>query len=90
MFKEISDIKKVCKTINSKSDMIKDLATELDKLMEEIKSKVSQEEAVNITLAIRKELTNLFILNSNIEDNFNTLKKIFDSLIELKNYHEED
>lgn len=90
MFKEISDIKKVCKTINSKSDMIKDLATELDKLMEEIKSKVSQEEAVNITLAIRKELTNLFILNSNIEDNFNTLKKIFDSLKELKSYHEED
>jgi len=90
MFKEISDIKKVCKTINSKSDMIKNLATELDKLMEEIKSKVSQEEAVNITLAIRKELTNLFILNSNIEDNFNTLKKIFDSLIELKSYHEED
>lgn len=90
MFKEISDIKKVCKTINSKSDMIKNLTTEIDKLMEEIKSKVSQEEAVNITLAIRKELTNLFILNSNIEDNFNTLKKIFDSLKELKSYHEED
>jgi len=90
MFKEISDIKKVCKTINSKSDMIKNLATELDKLMEETKSKVSQEEAVNITLAIRKELTNLFILNSNIEDNFNTLKRIFDSLKELKSYHEGD
>ena len=80
MFKEISDIKKVCKTINSKSDMIKDLATELDKLMEEIKSKVSQEEAVNITLAIRKELTNLFILNSNIEDNLNAMQKISNSI----------
>ena len=80
MFKEISDIKKVCETINSKSEKIKDLATELDKLMEEIKSKTSQEEAVNITLAIRKELTNLFILNSNIEDNFNAMQKISNSM----------
>jgi len=80
MFKEISDIKKVCETINSKSEKIKDLATELDKLMEEIKSKTSQEEAVNITLAIRKELTNLFILNSNIEDNLNAMQKISNSM----------
>lgn len=82
MFKEISDIKKVCETINSKSEKIKDLATELDKLMEEIKSKTSQEEAVNITLAIRKELTNLFILNSNIEDNLNAMQKISNSMKE--------
>jgi len=80
MFKEISDIKKVCETINSKSEKIKNLATELDKLMEEIKSKTSQEEAVNITLAIRKELTNLFILNSNIEDNLNAMQKISNSM----------
>ena len=79
MFKEIGDIKKVCKTINSESDKIKNLATQLDSLMEEIKSKASQEEAVGVTLAIRKELTNLFILNSNIEDNFNTMQKIFNS-----------
>ena len=79
MFKEISDIKKVCNDINSESDKIKNLATQLDNLMEEIKSKASQEEAVGVTLAIRKELTNLFILNSNITDNFNTMQKIFDS-----------
>ena len=80
MFKEISDIKKVCETIDSKSEKIKNLATELDKLMEEIKSKTSPEEAVNITLAIRKELTNLFILNSNIEDNLNAMQKISNSI----------
>jgi len=80
MFKEISDIKKVCETINSKSEKIKDLATSLDKLMEEIKSKTSQEEAVNVTLAIRKELSNLFILNSNIEDNLNAMQKISSSM----------
>ncbi|MBL7123586.1 MAG: hypothetical protein ISS14_01690 [Actinobacteria bacterium] len=84
MFKEINDVKKVCKTIISRSDNIKNLATELESLMDEVKSKTSQEEAVNITLDIRKELTNLFILNSNIEDSFNTIKKIFDSLKELK------
>jgi len=80
MFKEISDIKKVCETINSKSEKIKDLATGLDKLMEEIKSKTSQEKVVNVTLAIRKELTNLFILNSNIEDNLNAMQKISNSI----------
>ncbi|MBA7508353.1 hypothetical protein ES705_00279 [subsurface metagenome] len=90
MFKEINDVKEVCKTMISRSDKIKNLATELESLMDEVKSKTSQEEAVNITLAIRKELTNLFILNSNIEDNFNTLKKIFDSLKEIKSYHEEE
>jgi uncharacterized membrane protein YdfJ with MMPL/SSD domain len=79
MFKEIGDIKKVCNDINSESDKIKNLATQLDNLMEEIKSKASQEEAVGVTLAIRKELTNLFILNSNITDNFNTMQKIFNS-----------
>ncbi len=79
MFKEISDIKKVCNTINSELDKIKNLATQLDNLMEEIKSKTSQEEAIGVTLAIRKELTNLFILNSNIGDNFDTMQKIFNS-----------
>ena len=48
--------------------------------MEEIKSKTSQEEAVNVTLAIRKELSNLFILNSNIEDNLNAMQKISSSM----------
>lgn len=80
MFKEISDIKKVCETVNSKSEEIKNLATDLDKLMEEIKSKTNQEEAVGVTLAIRKELTNLFILNSNIEDNLNAMQKISNSI----------
>lgn len=80
MFKEISDIEKVCRTINSKSEKIKKLVTDLNGLMEKIKSKASQEEAVNITLAIRKELTNLFILNSNIEDNLKILQRIYESL----------
>jgi len=82
MFKEINDVKGVCKNIVSRSDEIKNLCTEMDSIMEEIESKAGQEEAVNVTLAIRKELANLFILNSNMEDCFDTMKKAFDSLKE--------
>ena len=59
MFKEINDVKEVCKIIILRSDKIKNLSTEMESLMDEVKSKTSQEEAANITLAIRKELTNL-------------------------------
>jgi hypothetical protein len=82
MFKEINDVKGVCKNIVSRIDEIKNLCKKMDSIMEEIESKAGQEEAVNVTLAIRKELSNLFILNSNIEDNFDTLRKVFDSLKE--------
>lgn len=82
MFKEIKDVKGVCKNIASRLDEIKNLCTKMDRIMEEIESKAGQEEAVNVTLAIRKELANLFILNSNIEDCFDTLRKVFDSLKE--------
>jgi len=82
MFKEIDDVKGVCKNIVSKLDEIKSLCIKMDSIMEDIESKVGQEEAVNVTLAIRKELANLFILNSNMEDSFDTLRKVFDSLKE--------
>jgi hypothetical protein len=82
MFKEIKDVKGVCKNIVSKMDEIKNLCIKMDSIMEEIESKAGQEEAVNVTLAIRKELANLFILNSNMEDSFDTLRKVFDSLKE--------
>ena len=82
MFKEIKDVKGVCKDITSRLDEIKDLCCKMDSIMEEIESKAGQEEAVKVTLAIRKELANLFILNSNMEDCFDTLRKVFDSLKE--------
>jgi hypothetical protein len=82
MFKEIKDVQGVCKNIVSRMDEIKNLCIKMDSIMEEIESKAGQEEAVNVTLAIRKELANLFILNSNMEDNFDTLRKVFDSLKE--------
>ena len=83
MFREIEDIKRVCKNIVERSENIKNLATELKSIINEIKSKTDQEEAVKMTLAIKKELTNLFILNSNMDDSFRILQKIFSSIKKL-------
>lgn len=83
MFREIEDVKRVCKNIVERSEDIKNLATELKSIIDEIKSKTDQEEAVKMTLAIKKELTNLFILNSNMEDSFRVLQKIFSSIKKL-------
>lgn len=80
MFKEISDIEKVLDIIILKSKEILKISEEIKVLAENIKSKTCQEDAVNKSLAIRKELANLFILRSSIEDACKSLKKTFDSL----------
>lgn len=82
MFKEIKDVKGVCGNIISKMGDIKDVCTKMNSIMDDIEAKAGQEEAVNVTLAIRKQLAKLFILNSNVEDNLDTLRKVFDSLEE--------
>ncbi len=82
MFKEIKDVKGVCGNIISKLGDIKDICTKMNSIMDDIEAKAGQEEAVNVTLTIRKQLAKLFILNSNVEDNFDTLRKVFDSLEE--------
>jgi len=83
MFKEIEDLKGSCENIIKKSCNIRDLAKEMVGLISEIKSKTSEEDAVEMTLAVRKELANIFILNSNIEDSYKTLQKIFNSIKKL-------
>jgi hypothetical protein len=80
MFKEINDVREVCRNIFLKSDEIKNHCNEIDGMMEEVKSKIGQEELANVTLAIRKELANLFILNSNMEGCLDSLKKSSNSL----------
>ncbi len=84
MFKEIRDLKNTCENIVKKSDSIKNLTVELINIIDEIKSKTSQENAVGTTLSIRKELATTFILNSDIEDNFKTLQKISNSIKKLQ------
>ena len=85
MFKEIKDVKTVCENMKARSDEIKGLASRLSDLMDKVKQRVDQEDSLNITLAIRKELSSLFILNSKIEDDLMALKKTFNSLSEINN-----
>lgn len=84
MFKEIEDLKNTCENIIKKSDNINNLAKEMVNIIDEIKVRINQEDAVEMTLAVRKELANVFILNSNIEDNFKILQKIYNSIKNLK------
>ena len=84
MFKEIEDLRGTCENIVKKSDDIKNLAKDIVNLIDEIKASINQEDAVEMTLAVRKELANIFILNSNIEDNFKILQKIYNSIKNLK------
>jgi hypothetical protein len=83
MFKEIEDLRGTCENIFKKSDKIKNLAEDMVNLIDEIKVRINQEDAVEMTLAVRKELANIFILNSNIEDNFKILQKIYNSIKNL-------
>ena len=83
MFKKIKDVKTVCEIMKARSDEIKGLASRLSDLMDKVKQRVDQEDSLNITLAIRKELSSLFILNSKIEDDLMVLKKTFESLSDI-------
>lgn len=83
MFKEVNDMKKACETIILKSKKIQDTGEKIKALVSEIELKTDQEDAVIKALAMRKELANLFILNSNIEDILKTQEKVFNSLKKL-------
>lgn len=83
MFKEIEDLRGTCENIIKKSDNIRNLAKDMVNLIDEIKTGIKQEDAVEMTLAVRKDLANIFILNSNIEDNLKILQKIYHSIKNL-------
>ncbi len=83
MFKEIKDVKDVCESIKTRSDEIEELAGKLSDLMDKIKERADQVDSLNVSLAIRKELSSLFILNSKIEDDLMVLKKTFESLSDI-------
>ena len=83
MFKEIEDLRGTCENITKKSESIRNLAKDMVNLIDEIKTGIKQEDAVEMTLAVRKDLANIFILNSNIEDNLKILQKIYHSIKNL-------
>ena len=85
MIKEIDDVEKVCNELVNKSKGIIDTANLMKKLTDEIKAKTGEKDILNVSLLIRKELTNLYLLNSNMKDNMIMQSEIFESLKNLKN-----
>lgn len=79
MQKEVNDITNVCDSIRSKANDAKLIVEEIKKTVNVIKNSTNQEESVEKSLAMRKELASLFILNSNFEDNLKALNKIKNS-----------
>ena len=79
MQKEVNDITNVCDSIRSKSNDAKQIVEEIKKIVNSILSRTSQEDSVEKSLALRKELAGLFILNSNFEDNIKALDRIKNS-----------
>jgi len=79
MQKEVNDITNVCDSIRAKANDAKQIVEEIKKTIHDIKSKTNQEDSVEKSLAMRKELASLFILNSNFEDNLKALNKIKNS-----------
>ena len=79
MQKEVNDITNVCDSIRSKSNDAKQIVEEIKKIINNILSRTSQEDSVEKSLALRKELAGLFILNSNFEDNLKALNRIKNS-----------
>jgi hypothetical protein len=79
MQKEVNDISNVSDSIGSKANDTRQIVEEIKKIVHGIKGKASQEDSVEKSLALRKELASLFILNSNFEDNLKALNKIKNS-----------
>lgn len=83
MYKEAIEITKACDLMIEKSIEIKSYANKMKDKVSEIETKTSQVESVNKSMAMHKELANLYILSSNIEDNFKMLERIYDSLSKI-------
>jgi hypothetical protein len=83
MHKEVTEITKACDSMIVRSNKIENYANKIKKIVSEIEVKTDQAEAVNKSLAMHKELANLYILSSNIEDNFKMLEKIYNSLSKI-------
>ncbi len=83
MFKEINDIRCICETLIEKSEKIKYTADEVIKLLDLIKANTTQEDNLDKSLTMRKELSSLFILNVNMNDIVQSQEKVFNSLKNL-------
>ena len=80
MHKEVTDIVNVCNTITSKTKSINEIAKALQELTKEIEQNTQQVDIPSKSLAMRKPLASLFILNSNLDDLVKNFEKTYDDL----------
>ncbi|MCL5073613.1 MAG: hypothetical protein M1308_22370 [Actinobacteria bacterium] len=80
MMKEVADIINICDLISSKSDTIKEISEAIKDTIKKIQTDTDQIQVPAKSLALRKPLANLFISNSNLDDNIKEFEKIYDDL----------
>ena len=80
MLKEVADIINICDLVNTKSNTLKEISEAIKDVIKKIQSDANQIEAPSKSLALRKPLANLFISNSNLDDNIKEFEKIYDEL----------
>ena len=80
MQKEVNDILSVSEQLIAKSHTIEEISKAIKEIVKEIQAKTSQVDVPQKSLALRKPLANLFILNSNMDDNIKVFEKIHDDL----------
>jgi len=80
MHKEVTDIINVCNTIASNTQKINEVSEALKELVNDIEQKTEQVDVPTKSLAMRKPLAALFILNSNLDDILKNFEKIYDDI----------
>ncbi|MCL4378535.1 MAG: hypothetical protein M1475_08805 [Actinobacteria bacterium] len=80
MQKEVHDILNVCEQLIAKSNTIEEISKAIKEIIKEIQAKTSQVDIPQKSLALRKPLANLFILNSNMDDCIKSFEKSYDDL----------
>jgi len=83
MLKEVEDIENVCEQVIEKSKAFKEIAESVKDKIKELKLETTQIDAPAKSLALRKPLANLFILNSDMDDSIKTFEKIYEDLKNL-------
>lgn len=80
MQKEADEILSVCGQVIDKTKTFKEIAEAVKEIIKEVQSETTQIDAPGKSLALRKPLANLFILNSNMDDNIKAFEKIYEEL----------
>lgn len=79
MHKEVKEVIDVCDIIITKIKDTTEIAEALKEVVKEIEQNTEQADVPNKSLAMRKPLSSLFILNSNFDDLLKDFEKIYDN-----------